>query len=266
MCPPIDPERSRTKARLTGGRRRAGSCATVGADDVDEQEALAAAAGADEAAVGADDEARVDQAVGVVGLGHDGPPSRWVVKARMGRVSWRGGCPASRGRGWWGWRAWQAERGSALVAPLEQLPGDPLQLVDALVGRAVEGTADVQLDVRGDDEALPGGPVRTRARATTRGRLGAGGGRGRRGRRRAAWRRGRRRARLRPRAAGLRRADSADAPCAAERTTPGAGPAIGDGRADPGPRCISDRTKASVSPAVLRRIRLAARRAPRPSR
>ena len=60
-----------------------------GRGDVDEQEALAAAPGADEAAVGADDEARIDQAVGVGGLGHDGPPSRWMVKARMGRV-WAG--------------------------------------------------------------------------------------------------------------------------------------------------------------------------------
>ena len=70
--------------------------------DLDEQEALAAPVGADEAAVGADDEARVDQAVGAVGLGHDGPPSRCGLEARMGRVSgvWcRRGTRAADGAG-----------------------------------------------------------------------------------------------------------------------------------------------------------------------
>ena len=45
---PIEPDRSSTKPRLTGGRRRDGSGATVGATRSIEQEALAAAVGADE--------------------------------------------------------------------------------------------------------------------------------------------------------------------------------------------------------------------------
>ena len=57
----------------------------------------------------------------------------------------------------------QAESG--LLVVLEQLPGDPLQLVHALVGRAVERASNVQLDVRGDADALPGGPLGSRARS-----------------------------------------------------------------------------------------------------
>ena len=82
----------------------------------------------------------------------------------MGRVSrWAVGRPA--GAPTPGGEGPRAPRVRLLLLA-EQLPGDPGQLVDSLVGGAVQGPADMQLHVRAEDQTLPraaiagGGPGR----------------------------------------------------------------------------------------------------------
>src|SRR5688572_2680550 len=57
------------------------------------------------------------------------------------------------------WRTWRPLPGGSWLVG-EQLAGDPHEAVDLFRGLAVEGPADVELDVGGEGVALPGRAVR----------------------------------------------------------------------------------------------------------
>src|SRR5829696_1179503 len=152
--PPIEPERSSTKPRLTGGRRRAGSGVAVGATTSTSRNrslrpwARMRRRSGRTSRLASTRRPGLRPGLGLVvtmpsfgGSRPDGAVSSgWCRRVSAGVDGRCGGMP----------RSWFV---------VEQLARDAEKLLDTLVRPTVQRTPDMELDVRCQDVTLPGGPV-----------------------------------------------------------------------------------------------------------